>query len=211
MSGQTWAEYAEAARELDAVRAAEAARTAGVRRAVAEMSEHADGLEQRLRDQGARLTGLSRALRFRVPKLTPVAPQETPDPAPGLSRIAAAIDLADREAVDAENRGRYPALLPRWSPFPRNLLIYGVAALGVLAAQIGAFYRDPESDPNPLLVLFLIPLVAYAVGYAMVGVAGRPRIDEGRVKLSPRLGLLLCFGIGPVAVAVLLVQNLTSR
>ena len=127
-TGGDWGAYAQLARELDAVRAAEAARTAGIRQAVAQMSEHADGLEARLQAQQVSLTQLGRQLRFRTGKLQADKIEPVVEPAPLLSEVAADIDRVDQEANEAADRGRYPALLPRWSSFTRNLLIYGVAA-----------------------------------------------------------------------------------
>ena len=232
MSDGAWADYAAAARELDAVRWQEQARTAGLEAGVAEMSAEADRLGARLQEQGGRLNELAHRLRFKAPTLTPAAPaargsavtrrgrrdEGAPegepvaplDPATALSRIEESIRLADQHAEHAARRGADAALLPRWSEGPRNLLVYTLAALAVIAAQAYAFYRNPE--PDPLLVLLAIPLAGFAVGYAVVSLAGRPRILEGRKhSTSTRLGLFLCLGIGPLAVAVLLLRNLTSR
>ena len=221
-TGGDWEAYAQLARELDAVRAAETARTAGIRRAVAQMSEHADGLEARLQAQQVSLTQLGRQLRLRTGKLQADKVEPVVEPAPLLSEVAADIDRVDQEANEAADRGRYPALLPRWSSFTRNLLIYGIAAAVVVAAQVSAFFRsdlgqdaDPAigsgTGPNPVVVLFLIPLVGFILGYVVAGIAGRPRVVEGRVRLNPRLGLLLCFGVGPAIFAGLMIQSFTSR
>jgi hypothetical protein len=221
--GSGWETYAQLARELDAVRAAEAARTAGIRQAVAQMSEHADGLEARLQVQQGNLTQLGRQLRFRTGKLQAEKVEPVIEPAPLLSEVAADIDLVDKEATEAADRGRYPALLPRWSPFTRNLLIYGVAAAAVVAGQVYAFFHsdlgqagaEPTigsgAGPNPLVVLFVIPLVGFLLGYVAASVAGRPRVAESRVRLNPRLGLLLCFGVGPAIIAGLVIHSFTSR
>ena len=217
-----WETYAQLARELDAVRAAEAARTEGVQRGVAEMSEHADGLEGRLRAQTTALTQLGRQLRIRTGKLTPADVGPVIEPAPLLSEIAAGIDAADREATEAADRGRYPALLPRWSPGMRNLLLYGVAAAGVLIAQVIAFGRSdlfsgerPDvgsgSGPNALIVLFVLPLIGFVIANLVARVVGRPRVAEARVQTNPRMGVLLCFAIGPLAIAALLINSFTSR
>lgn len=217
-----WEEYCALARELDAVRAAEAARTAGIRQAVAQMSEHADGLEGRLREQGTNLTQLGRQLRLRVPKLAPERTEAVIEPAPELTRIADLLATADREATEAADRGRYPALLPRWPSSMRNLLIYGVAAAAVIVAQVVSFFRSdlgsgdhPDvgsgSGPNALVVLFVIPLIGFLLGYLAVSVAGRPRMAEARVRTNARLGLLLCFGIGPVIVVFLMIHSVMQR
>jgi hypothetical protein len=217
-----WESCVELAPELDAVRSAEAARTAGIRQAVAQMSEHADGLEGRLRVQQANLTQLGRQLRFRTGKLDPETAEAVIEPAPLLSEVAADIDLVDKEANEAADRGRYPALLPRWSPFTRNLLIYAVAAAVVVVAQVYAFFQsdlgqsdaNPEvgsgTGPNPIIVLFLIPLVGYVLAYIAASIAGKPRVAESRVRLNPRLGLLLCFGVGPAIFAGLMIHSFTS-
>jgi len=209
VSESAWEQYVGLAQRLDAVRAEEAARTGAIRAGVAEMSEHADQLEQRLREQGGHLAGLASHLRLRAPKLDPIPVQGHIDPAPALRDIAQAIDRTDREARRAAERGQHPALLPRWPNGMRNFLLYGVAAAAVLAAQIAAFYRD--SSPNAIVVLFVVPLIGYILGTIAVSIAARPRVADTKVRSSPRLGLLLCFGIGPIAVAVLLVQHARSR
>jgi hypothetical protein len=216
-----WDQYAELARELDAVRAAEAARTDGVRQAAAEMTGRADELETRLREQGTNLSQLGRRLRLRVPKLAPEKTEAVTEPAPEISRIADLMATADREATEAADRGRYPALLPRWPAGARNLLIYGVAAGLVIIAQMVSFFRSdlgsdqPDvgsgSGPNALVVLFVIPLIGWVVGYLLASAAGRTRLEEDQVKTSPKLGFLLCFGIGPVIVVALMVHSFTSR
>jgi hypothetical protein len=217
-----WDEYAELARELDAVRAAETARTDGVRVAAAQFSEQVEQLDVRLREQGTNLTQLGRRLRLRVPKLAPEQTEAVIEPAPELTRITDLMATADREANEAADRGRYPALLPRWPAGMRNLLIYGIAASAVIVAQMVSFFRSdlasgdqPDvgsgSGPNALVVLFLIPLAGFVLGLLAANVAGRTRLEEDQVKTSPRLGFLLCFGIGPVIVVALMIHSFTSR
>jgi hypothetical protein len=104
----------------------------------------------------------------------------------------------------------------------RNLLIYGVAAAAVIVAQVVSFFRSdlgssdrPDvgsgSGPNAIVVLFVIPLVGFILGYLAAGVAGRTRLAEDKVRANPRLGFLLCFGIGPVIVVGLLINSFASR
>jgi len=217
-----WEDYVGLARELDAARAAEAARTAGVHQGVAQMSEHADGLQERLQAQGAALTQLGRTLRLRTGKLTPAPTEPVTEPAPLLSDVAAAIDEADRTANDALDRGQYPALLPRWPAGARNFLVYGVAAVGVVIAQVISFFRSdlaqessPDvgsgSGPNALVVLFVIPVIGFAIGYVAANLAGRPRIVGSKVQLNPFMGFVLCLLIGPAVVAGLMIHSFASR
>ena len=261
MSTDSWTQYAEYARRLDAVRAEESARTAGMREAVAQMTTHADELEYRLNGQGGMLINLATTLRFRRPKLTPIAPELQPDPkkagskagankgpgakglgakrvganegaaptdaepkpagvepekpaeidpATGLSELAATIDRADKGARDAATRGEYPALLPRLTGTARNLVFYGVAALVVLGLQAWAFSRT-STETNPFGVLFLFPLIGFALAYVALRVGGRTRVAQEALDVSPRLGFLLCFLIGPIAAAVVVATSFSSK
>ena len=251
MSTDSWTQYAEYARRLDAVRAEEAARTAGMREGVAQMTTHADELEYRLNGQGGMLINLATTLRFRRPKLTPIAPELQPDPkktgskpganrgpgsnegpapadaevkqagvepekpaeidpATGLSELAATIDRADKNARDAATRGEYPALLPRLTGTARNLVFYGVAALLVLGLQALAFSRT-STETNPFGVLFLFPLIGFALAYVALRVGGRTRVAQEALDVSPRLGFLLCFLIGPIAAAVVVATSFSSK
>jgi hypothetical protein len=256
VSTDSWTQYAEYARRLDAVRAEEAARTAGMREGVAQMTTHADELEYRLNGQGGMLINLATTLRFRRPKLTPIAPELQPDPkkagskpgankglgakglganegpaptdaeakpagvepekpaeidpATGLSELAATIDRADKAARDAATRGEYPALLPRLTGTARNLVFYGVAALLVLGFQALAFSRT-STETNPFGVLFLFPLIGFALAYVALRVGGRTRVAQEALDVSPRLGFLLCFLIGPIAAAVVVATSFSSK
>lgn len=210
VSGDAWAQYAENARRLDAVRAEETARTAGMREAVAQMTTHADELEARLRGQGGMLTNLATILRLRRPKLTPIPPDGVVDPPIALSQLAGAIDRADVEAKQAATRGEYPALLPSLSGTARSLLVYGAAALVVLGFQGLAFSRT-GTETNPIMVLFVIPLIGFVIGYLVLSLGGRTRVVGAAPSLSTRMGFLLCFLIGPLAGLVIVGLSLRSR
>lgn len=211
MSSDGWARYAEYARHLDAVRAEESARTAGMREGVAQMSSQADTLETRLRNQGAGLTALAGTLRLRPPKLTPTPPETPVDPAPGLARLEQALDAADLEATNADQRGVYPALLPGVRGKARAVLFYGVAALVVLVLQYRTFSRGGVGT-SPITVLFVIPLIGFALAYLALRLGSRTRVAlKSPPELSTRLGFLLCFLIGPIGAAVSVALSLNSR
>jgi hypothetical protein len=209
-NGGAWTQYAQYARRLDAVRAQESARTAGIREGVAEMTTHADELEARLNGQAGMLTNLATILRLRKPKLTPIPPEGPVDPPIALSQLAGAIDRGDAEARQAATRGEYPALLPGWSGTGRSLLVYGIAALVILGFQGLAFFRT-GTDTNPIMVLFVIPLIGFVIGYLVLGIGGRTRVVGGAQNASTRLGFLLCFLVGPLAGAVAVAMSLRSR
>jgi hypothetical protein len=153
------------------------------------------------------LLNLSGILRLRRPKLTPIAPEGFIEAPIALSDLAAAIDRGDGEARIAAERGEYPALLPGWSSTTRSLLVYGVAALIVLAFQGLAFNRT-GTDTNPFLVLFIIPLIGFAVAFLVLSLGGRARVAQSSASQSTRMGFLICFLIGPVAAAVVLILSL---
>jgi hypothetical protein len=203
MSSEGWSQYAEYARHLDAVRAEESARTAGMREGAAEMSTHADDLEARLNGQGGMLTSLAGTLRLRRPTLDPIPPEgdERIDPATALSKLAGIMDRGDREARVAAERGYYPALLPGIRGQGRNLLVYGVAALAVLAVQGLAFSRT-GAKTSPIPVLFVMPLIGFVVAYVVLRVGSRTRVAQETPTLSARLGFVLCFLIGPIGAVV---------
>jgi hypothetical protein len=209
LSKDSWAQYAEYARRLDAVRAEESARTAGMREAVAQMTTHADELEARLRGQGGMLTNLATTLRLRRPKLTPLPPEGTIDPPIALSQLAGAIDRGDVAARQAATRGEYPALFPGLSGVMRSVVIYGVAALVVLGFQGLAFMRT-GTETNPIMVLFVIPLIGFVVGYLVLSIGGRTRVAQEAPDSHTRLGFLLCFLIGPLAALVVVLNSLRS-
>lgn len=228
VSSDGWAQYADFARRLDAVRAEEMARTAGMRQAVAEMTTHADELEMRLNGQGGMLLDLASQLRLRRPRLTPIVPGEQPsgqpvakgeqltakpaeklEPATGLSQLAGIIDRGDTEANLAASRGSYAALLPQQSERVRSLIVYGIAALVILAFQGLAFVRD-GTDTNPIMVLFLIPLIGFVLGYLVVSIGSRTRVVQPVSNLYTRMGFLLCFLIGPLAAVVAVATSFQS-
>lgn len=225
MSSESWTQYAEYARRLDAVRAEELARTAGMRASVAEMSSHADELQARLNGQGQMMTTLAGTLRLRRPKLMPIAPEGFVEPATDLSRVAAVIDRGDLESRRASDRGYYPVLLPKSSALVRSVVVYGVAALVVLLLQ-GLAFLHAHQNTNGFTVLFVYPLIGFVLGFIVLQVGSRTRIAQppqpvGRVRPGQkppkpdgprtRLGLVMCFGVGPAALLVVLATSLNSK
>ncbi len=209
MSGEGWTQYAEYARRLDAVRAEEIARTAGMREGVAEMSAHADQLQARLNGQGGMLLNLAGELRVRRPKLTPVEPEGFVEPSTGLADVGRAIDQGDVEARRAAERGQYPSLLPTASTTQRSVVVYGAAALVILAFQGVAFSRSGEHT-NAVGVLFLIPAIAFAVAYLVLSIGSRTRMATAAVPVHARWGLVACFLVGPLALLATVASSYKS-
>jgi hypothetical protein len=205
-----WGEYAELARRLDAVRNADRAHTEGRAEAVAQLGQQADALQARLADQAEALTRLAGTLRLRPPDLSPVPPDGAVDAATGLSAADAAADSAGIEGRRADQRGQSAALLPGWSERARSLLVYAVAALLILLAQWFAFLRT-GTGTSPLLVLVLIPMACLLAGYLVLRAGGRARVAGEPPVRHTKLGVLLCFGIGPIAILALIVRSFAAR
>ncbi len=109
-----------------------------------------------------------------------------------------------------------PSATPRaapataWPAGARNALVYGAAALVVLALQALAFLAFSETA-LPLLAplcLLVLPAFAWGTGYLVVGLIYRPQPGGPAVKRTPRLGaviclipdLLLCAGVGVLVI-----------
>ncbi len=206
-----WARYAELAREIDAVRVREQARTAGLHQATAEMSQHADELEARLNGQRGMLQNLAKELRIRVPDFTPSMPGGEVDPATSLAQVAGAIDRGDAAARSAAERGQYAGFLPGLSAASRSLVIYGIAALAVLLIQIPKWMGlvDTKKSPAPSFIgtMILLPGLAFGIAYAVLTFGTRTRVATARERVRARMGFLMCFGIGPLGLLVFFVVN----
>jgi hypothetical protein len=209
VSTEGWTEYAEYARRLDAVRAEEVARTAGMREGVAAMSEHADTLQARLNGQGGMLLNLAGELRLRRPKLTPIPPEGFIEPATALGDVGRSIDLGDAEARRAADRGQFAALLPNLSAGMRGFVVYGAAALVILLFQGVSFARSGQHT-NAVIVLFLIPLIGFVIGYAVLALGSRTRMVTAAGGVHARWGFVLCFAVGPAALLVVLATSVQS-
>lgn len=191
-----WSRYAELARRLDEVRAEEIARTAGMREAAAEMSAHADALEGRLLGQQGMLTRLAVSLRLREPRLDPIVPEEPVDPATALARLAGTIDRGDLEAKRAGSRGERAGFLPALGPRVRSVIVYGVATLLVLIAQLPIIRG--KVPYYGLEVIVVIPAIGFGLAFLLLRFGGRSRVDLKAPEVPARLGFLMCFVIGPV-------------
>jgi hypothetical protein len=158
------------------------------------------------------LGNLATILRLRRPNLTPVPPEQEGliEPPIALTQVAQFIDLTDAEARRASERGHQPLLFARLSPTVRSLVVYGSAALVVLVLQILAF-RGSGDKTNPILVLFLIPAICFGIAFAVVSLGNRTRVAQEAIRGRTRLGFVLCFGIGPIAAALLIASSLSGK
>ena len=208
-----WVRYAELARELDAARVQESARTAGMREAAAEMFGHSGELEARLNGQRGMLQNLAQELRLRTPDLTPSIPGGDADPATSLAQVAGAIDRSDKAARAAAERGQYAGFLPGLSAAGRSFVVYGTGALVVLLIQIPQWMHlvdstaEDTAGPSFVLMMILLPALAFVIAYIVLSFGARTRMATARQRARTRMGLLMCFGIGPLGLLVFFAVN----
>lgn len=134
------------------------------------------------------------------------------DPDEALRLAWEAVNRADVQTRLATERALKPLLLPEMKPSSRNALVYGAATLVAVVVQLGMIAIDSVAHlgmPTLLylpVLLFVLPALALAAGYATLTVVGRPRIQTARpISLSGKLGCLICFLGSWAALAVSMV------
>ncbi|GAA4912540.1 hypothetical protein LX16_2376 [Stackebrandtia albiflava] len=195
-------EYLAALRELDVLRGSQqdaAAADAGRRGLL-----HRDmgALWERL---GAQRTALNALAATAVLPPVPDKPYPVARPADPVAEVALATadaDAADEGLEQARYLAHRPALLPRWRADERNGLIYGVAGLLSLLAQMtvlaGAAGQPFSEQFAEFAVCLVLPFVAFGAAWLAIGVVSRPRLggEEARpahkLVRNPRLGLVVC-------------------
>lgn len=192
-----WLSYLAAAQGLDAVRRTAASDVAAQTQAVEAARAELIGVQARLAPQLSRLTDLG------VPaaELTP-APAEVSaaaaavagGPVPviaALRQARATADAADAALVAAAPSG----FRATWTPWLRNLLVYGPYALVVLLVQI-ALYLVAAPDSLPVLALacgLTMPLAAFGLGWLTIGFVFPPGPSGARADRTPFVGAVVCF------------------
>lgn len=218
-----WSSYAELARRLDTVRRTEAEQTERQRQEAESGRVALDALVDRLTGQQADLADAAAALRIRMPRIDP--PQSPARSlAEALRQGQQAVDASDREREQAMQRAKLPRFLPEASQVARNAAVYGACAAVALVFQaILALLRErTDTATATLWSLFGLPVIAFFVGYLVIGIVAIPRIPSTiprqpsrrsyriaskRVTAdpsrSPRLGFAICFLALPAAWLVL--------
>ncbi|GAB6901438.1 hypothetical protein [Kineosporia succinea] len=206
-TAEGWAEYAEYARRLDAVRAEENARTAGIREGVAEMSEHADELLARLENQRYHMTAFASKAKLRPPVGPGPVPEGPVEPQTDLARVAQLLDAAEVEGAAAHNRAIRPNLLPGLGGGTRGFVVFGVTALVIMLVQFIGF-ATTGNNPDFIRYGVVVPLIGFVVASVALKLGNRSRDPEVAASPVPtRLGLLLCFGALPVLFLILIAVN----
>jgi hypothetical protein len=194
-----WAEYAEASRRLAEIRDQEEARQSHAQQRAAAGRTAVEQLQRRLAAQRDHLAGVATRLGEPQPRLDGAARTGLTDAEEAIRRAVRAIDQADAEVRQAEERGLRPVLLPAMSTKGRNALVYSVAAFGMWLISCGLYSFSPRSGSASIGLLlwsmFGLPAMAFFAGYVVISIFGRAKLQSlGQVDHSTRLGGLICFG-----------------
>ena len=193
-----WAEYQSAAQRLDTVRRAASTLVGDEAQTVHAAQQEVSAVRARLAPQRARLVG-----EFGVPEgdvvprpadLDAAAQAAAGGPAAALAAVRRAQEAADAADV---------AMLPpppgtAWTPWMRNLLVYGPFAATVLIVQV-VLYLVASSDSLPVYALLcglMMPVLAFGLAWVTIGfVFGGQGAAADR---TPVIGALVC--VAPVVV-----------
>ncbi len=187
-----WADYLAAARRLDVVRRAASSAVSDQAQAVQAAHQELAGVRARLAPQRSRLT---RDLGVPEAELTP-QPTELAAATQALSGGAAGVLAALQQArgiADAADASMLTAgRATQWTPWMRNLLVYGPFAVAVLLVQIILFLIVDGNDRYGWAIAWalLMPVLAFALGWLTIGFVfgGGP----GRTDRTPLLGVVVC-------------------
>lgn len=204
-----WQQYVLLLRRLDAERSAEQARTATQREEARIAASEVERLAPILIEQGAQLGQLAQRLGVGRPRLS--AAQIEVDPGRSLSelvaRAAQKTRAASSAAHEAQDLARRPLFLPRWSTGARNSVVYLAWAL---VAAVLQWVFVAGGSPSVLLVLVIIPAIAFAGGMVSVGVLCRAPLAADRPGRTPRLGAVICFGLFPIVMVIVVLRGAVS-
>ena len=187
-----WADYLAAAQRLDVVRRAASSVVTDQAQAVQAAQQELAGVRARLAPQRSRLArdlGVSEADLTPQPAEVAAAAQSV---AGGPGGVLAALlqARATADAADASMLGS--PLAASWTPWMRNLMVYGPYAVAVLLVQILLYLIVDGNDRYGWAIAFgmLMPVLAFALGWLTIGFVfgGGP----GRTDRTPVLGAVVC-------------------
>jgi hypothetical protein len=190
----TWAEYAEAARELAQVRRADVAAHADRASLAGTAERDLARLDKHLDAQRTQLVSLAKTLKLPEPWFGAVERSPLTDLPEALHRAADAAKAAEAEALTAEQAGARPALFPSLAPTTRNVAIYSGWALVGWLLQCGLTFVSSETDLSAILwSLCGLPALAFFGAYLTISTVGQPRVGTHYPK-QPGLGGAITFG-----------------
>lgn len=179
-----------------------------------EQADRVAALEDRLLVQQAELLKLATTLHFKAPPLRP-KPEDI-----GTGRdVDSACRSAEREADTADaaaqralSLARMPSFLPNQRPLLRHTAIYLLCALGSVAVEY--LLVASQGFAKASWVFAAAPLIAFAIGYVVIGQVGRPRVlpESKRARRAllptrdPKLGLMLCLVASVVTAAAIVLS-----
>ncbi|HEY1175562.1 MAG TPA: hypothetical protein VGF17_05350 [Phytomonospora sp.] len=194
-----WDDYLAAARDLarlrtdDTTRGSQRETWVGARRA--ELAEIGTNLTRQRTSLENVATVARMPLKFEPQPAPHLAGADVAEVLRGAREDAAA---ADALVTETDYLAHRPPLLPRWRVDERNAVIYGVYALFALLVQVGVLVNASAREDTwagrgwVAFLCFATPLLAFALGWLTIGVAGRPRLGDDKPVRNPRLGLIVC-------------------
>lgn len=207
-----WQRYVDLIRALDAERTAEEVRTSTQRQGAEAAALEVERLAPLLIDQGAELSHLARRLRLSHPRLSAEPVEVSAGPYELVVQATRLTARAGSYAREAHSLGTRARFLPGAPAGLRNFLLYLLWALPGLLIQFAILSTSQSKgqDPPPMLVLFVVPLVAYLGGLISVSLLGRAPLSPERPERSARMGVLICFGVFPLGLAVFFLRSLSG-
>jgi hypothetical protein len=193
-----WADYLAAAQRLDAVRRSASTLVDEQAQTVQVAGQEVAAARARLAPQRSRLVhdlGVTAADVVPRPAETATAEQAV---AGGPTAVLVALRQARGIADAADAAMLVPPGATPWTPWMRNLLVYGPFAAAVLIVQV-VLYLVAASDSLPayaLLCGLMMPVLAFGLAWVTIGFV----FDERGVAVdrTPVIGAVVC--VAPVLV-----------
>jgi hypothetical protein len=207
----TLSAYEDLVHELSRLDADTTANTAQATRQLERRRETLREVRSDLDEETMALAELCARLRATTPNLHPDAPEVQDSDAVGIAdsdedpdAVLTQAKVALREAAAARTAtvraAQRPTLMPKAHHILRELLVYGSCMIACLAVQLSYLAASGTGGDALITVVYLLPVMALAVGYLLVGVANKPRLPlldrTGKpvkpvVPRNPRLGVTL--------------------
>lgn len=195
-----WVLYLAAARQLDGIRRSAATAVAEQTQTVQAARAELDALNRRVAVQRAALPGRGVPAADLDPTPTELAAAaQAVAGGPGAVLAAVRGARATADAADAQLVGAGPAGSAAWTPWLRNLLVYGPFAAVVLLVQLALYLTAAANVPPAYALLcgLTMPVAAFGLGWLTIGLVFRTP-GTATVDRTPVLGAVVC--LAPVVV-----------
>lgn len=216
-----WRDYTSLMRQLAVEVSAEGRRKADRERGLDEISGELTQFRATLAEHEEKLAELAEWLRVPRPDLSGTPDAQIPEDATNqdyLQRGQKALDRSAAQAQKAARRATRPRILPRIPDEGRNFVVYLACAAaaagvdlavlsgrGITLAQLSLGKRWEFG--TSVTILGVVPLLAFGLGVFLSGLAGAPRVKQGRVERSYPMGLVLTLAAFPVILIIAAIKQ----